>query len=148
MNTTARLYHCARCHCQVVICRHCDRGNVYCGEGCAKPARTETLRRAGSRYQSSRRGRHSNAERQRRYRERQREKVTQQGSSSLASNDLLSIELSSAQNVSKQDSSVTKTTIYCHFCHCECSQFLRLDFLRPPTRYRTSNKRETIIGYR
>lgn len=148
MNTTARLYNCARCHCQVVICRHCDRGNVYCGERCAKPARTETLRRAGSRYQSSRRGRLSNADRQRRYRERQREKITQQGTSPVTSNDLLPQALNSCRSVKKQESSLTKTTIRCHFCHCECSNFLRIDFLRPQTRSRITNNKEKLIGYR
>jgi hypothetical protein len=31
METDARLFNCARCHRQVVICSRCDRGNLYCG---------------------------------------------------------------------------------------------------------------------
>jgi TPP-dependent pyruvate/acetoin dehydrogenase alpha subunit len=80
MNPSARLFHCARCHCQVILCRHCDRGNVYCANGCADYARTTSLRRAAIRYRATRRGRHSNADRQRRFRARQQEKVTHQGS--------------------------------------------------------------------
>jgi len=79
MNPSARLFHCARCHCQVIVCRHCDHGNVYCANGCAVDARTTSLRRAAKRYRSTRRGRHSNADRQRRFRARQREKVPKVG---------------------------------------------------------------------
>ena len=70
MTATARLFLCALCHCQVVLCRRCDHGNIYCSPGCGAEARRRSLRRAGRRYQDSRRGRHKHAERQRRYRER------------------------------------------------------------------------------
>ena len=81
----ARLFLCARCRCQVLICSHCDRGQQYCGARCSGLARRESLRGAGRRYQHSRRGRHCHAERQRRYRRRCREsacthKVTHHGS--------------------------------------------------------------------
>ena len=75
MNPSARLFNCARCHCQVIICRRCDRGQVYCAEGCADLARITSRRRAGKRYSTTRRGRHNNAERQRRFRVRQQDKV-------------------------------------------------------------------------
>jgi len=29
MQSSARLFNCARCRRQVVICSHCDRGNIY-----------------------------------------------------------------------------------------------------------------------
>jgi hypothetical protein len=79
MEPTARLFNCARCRRQVMLCSHCDRGNLYCGRGCAQQARRESLSAAGQRYQRSRRGRFCHAERQRRYRARQ-QKVTHQGS--------------------------------------------------------------------
>ena len=63
----ARLFLCARCRRQVLICSRCDRGQQYCGAGCSDLARRESLRAAGRRYQQSRRGRHCHAERQRRY---------------------------------------------------------------------------------
>ena len=63
----ARLFLCARCRRQVLICSRCDRGQRYCGARCSGPARRESLRAAGRRYQHSRRGRHCRAERQRRY---------------------------------------------------------------------------------
>ena len=134
MNPTARLFHCARCHCQVVICRHCDRGNVYCANGCADQARSASLRRAAKRYRSTRRGRHRNADRQRRFRARQREKVTHQGSPAVAGLVLLQSALIARGSDQEDTRHRMKTVIYCHFCQRVCSPFLRRDFLRPPPR--------------
>ena len=89
MCVSARLYHCARCHCQVTICRYCDRGNIYCGGDCAKEARKDSLHRSSVSYQSSRRGQAANARRQKDFRQRQREKVTHQGSTPDTPGDLL-----------------------------------------------------------
>ena len=69
-----RLFSCARCHQPVRICAYCDRGNIYCGDGCSELRRRGSLRRAGQRYQGTRRGRHLHAARQARYRERQASK--------------------------------------------------------------------------
>ncbi len=93
MPDTGRMYLCARCREQVVVCRRCDRGQVYCPSGCAALARRERQRAAAARYQSSRRGRFGHAERSRRYRRRVRgEIVTHQGSVALLAGDLLRIE--------------------------------------------------------
>jgi len=69
MNDVARIYYCTRCHSQVFICRHCDRGHIYCGQ-CAPKAQAEAKYRAAQRYQTSHQGRVKHAARQRRYRER------------------------------------------------------------------------------
>lgn len=71
MKVSARIYNCARCGCQVVLCSHCDRGNIYCLDGCSTQARRETLREAGKRYQETIAGRLNNAKRQAQYRIRQ-----------------------------------------------------------------------------
>ncbi len=128
---TARLYSCARCHAQTVICRCCDRGNVYCPD-CALPARQEARRRAAERYQKSQQGRLNHAARQRRYREKQTEKVTHNGSLEAES----PVEHSTMRNSSDKPSLswdlVTTRVINCHFC-CEiCSPFLRADYLLRP----------------
>ena len=133
MNPSARLYHCARCHCQVIICRHCDRGHVYCTNGCAAQARSESLKRAAKRYRSTRRGRHNNADRQRRFRARKREKVTHQGSPPLLGLALLLCAWNTGESPREDERPSRQTAIYCHLCHCECDPFLRHDFLRPPT---------------
>lgn len=78
--TSYRLYSCARCRSQVRICRNCDRGNQYCARACAVERRVESVRRAGSRYQSTRAGARRHADRQRRWRARQSQEVTHQGS--------------------------------------------------------------------
>ncbi len=70
MKNTARLFNCASCHRQVVLCRRCDHGNIYCSRSCGETARQHSQRLAGRRYQNSRRGRHKHARRQRHYRER------------------------------------------------------------------------------
>lgn len=136
MNISARLYFCARCHEQVIICSHCDRGHRYCGEHCAQSARRQSRRRAGAKYQSSRRGRVANAARQQRYRECQRQKVTHQGSPPTNDRDLLPSKLSRHQNSDREGRFLTTTLIYCHFCQRQCDHFVRRDFLRRTSRYR------------
>lgn len=131
MENSARVYNCAGCHCQVVICRHCDRGNIYCGVGCSQPARRQSQRSAGRRYQGSRRGRFRHAARQRRYRFRRR-KVTHQGSFDPPADVLLSAE----SRVVTAHSGATPLTaaqgLHCHLCKRLCSPFVRLDFLHSP----------------
>ena len=124
MERSARLYNCARCHHQVMICSHCDRGNIYCSKSCAEQTRNRSLRAAGKRYQSTRHGRFKHAERQHRYRSR-RKKVTHQGSPEPPSNDPLDPRPEAPASVA-----ITEVEhIRCHFCGRLCSPFLRLDFM-------------------
>ena len=81
MQNSSRLYHCCRCHAQVIICSHCDRGQRYCTGGCSADARASSLKRASKKYLSTRAGRFNNAARQARFRERKKQKVTHHGSS-------------------------------------------------------------------
>lgn len=46
----ARLFLCARCQGQVLVCSQCDRGQRYCAAGCADVVRQTRQREAGSRY--------------------------------------------------------------------------------------------------
>lgn len=132
VDATARFYLCAGCRAQVLICSCCDRGNNYCGDGCASAARRSAQREAGRRYQSSRRGRRKHAERARRYRERQK-KVTHQGSPASPIDDVISPSAAVAPRVVlrvprafPQHSSSWR----CHLCGRPCSPFLRTGFLR------------------
>jgi hypothetical protein len=75
----ARLYLCARCRVQVLICSRCDRGNIYRKRGRAAESRRTKQRAAGQRYQRSLRARRNHVARARRYRARQNN-VTHQGS--------------------------------------------------------------------
>jgi len=126
---TCRLFLCARCRKQVLICRRCDRGQLYCADGCAKIARSQSVREAGRRYQQSRQGRFKQAERLRRFR-RRKQNVTHQGSELASENDLLK------SNSAKVDKPVVlhrqtchADTIQCHFCGASCSEFVRNSFL-------------------
>ena len=70
MDPPGRLFLCARCRAQVVLCSRCDRGNRYCGRPCRRLSRDAARRDSASRYQQSRRGRFVHAERSRRWRQR------------------------------------------------------------------------------
>lgn len=74
------------CHAVFWICRHCDRGQCYCGPACRDLARLEQRRRANCRHQRSPEGRLDHRDRQREYRRRQAQaRVTDQGSLSITS---------------------------------------------------------------
>lgn len=126
----ARLFNCQRCHEQIIICRHCDRGNIYCGSQCAEASRRESCRAADVRYEKTQKGKLNRAERQRRYRQRQREKkeiVTDQGSPENTPHDVLPnmpIDPNSESLVSEEPKQ------RCHFCHRVVSNYLRLGFIR------------------
>ena len=129
MKRTCRLFLCARCRTQVLICSRCDRGQIYCSDVCSKTARHESSRAAGRRYQQTPKGRHKHAARARRHRQR-KNKVTQQGSTTPAQGDLLAAnsvpdrELDDAKPLSNN-----KSGVHCHFCGAICSEFVRRSFL-------------------
>ncbi len=135
MQSSARLFNCARCRCQLVICSHCDRGNIYCGKRCSETARRRSLREANRRYRRTRRGRLAHAERQRRYRQRRREKVTHQGSPPDVDDETLPAESRTSARRSEEPAAVPGDGIRCDLCGRVCSHFLRQSFLRRrPTR--------------
>ena len=53
MARSARLFLCARCRDQVLLCSHCDRGQLYCSRACSFARRHERRRETAQRYQSS-----------------------------------------------------------------------------------------------
>jgi hypothetical protein len=120
MEHTARIFNCARCHRQVVICSCCDRGNIYCSQTCSTASRQESIRAAGVRYQKTYTGKLKHAERQRRYRCK---KVTHHSYQMLPTNDLLRFDIDEAIKI------VRKDELHCHFCGCSCNQLLRTSFL-------------------
>ena len=124
METSARLFHCAHCFRQVIVCSCCDRSNIYCCPECSQLARKKSLRDAGKRYQSSLKGRHKHANRQRHYRQRLAKKikiVTHHTSPVLSDDDLLLQQPGKQKRLSQ--------SVICHFCGNCCSTFLRSSFL-------------------
>ena len=127
MSSSGRLYHCCRCQAQVIICSACDRGHRYCTQGCATVARSDSQKRAGKKYQSTRAGRFNNADRQQRYRERKKQKVTHQCSLPLTSRDVLKNKRTGPEKVKTQDP--VGGDLLCHHCGAVCGSFLRPNFL-------------------
>ena len=128
MKKSVRLFQCTRCHCQVLICTDCDRGNIYCSP-CSELAGVESHREACKRYQSTQRGKRNHAERQKRYRQKKK-KVTDEGSIDPASNDLLTIVTNEQENAKE---ALRPVDLHCHFCGKCCSAFMRSSFLRHHT---------------
>jgi hypothetical protein len=138
MGQTHRLYSCARCAVQVRICRSCDRGNIYCAGPCAGVRRGESLRRAGVRYQLSRRGAGRHAARQALWRTRLADKVTHQGSVlGIVAGTLLGLLTARSTKPDVHYSmqvpllpSQCQAQAHCSFCGAALSVFSRLGWLR------------------
>ena len=127
---SARLFLCAGCRAQSVICSCCDRGQIYCAGDCAARARHRTQRAAGQRYQTSRRGRLAHADRTRRYRARCKN-VTHHGSPAPSPDDLLPPGSPAiASDAAIPEERPRRTTSHCHWCGRRCPEFVRREFLR------------------
>jgi hypothetical protein len=143
---SGRLFVCACCGCEVVVCSRCDRGQIYCGVDCAGQARRQTLRGAGRRCQQTRRGRRMHAARMVRYRAKlaqgsagvglpdeggSREIVTHQGSPAPPTGDLVA---DGATTMPRDDASPVeppgRAMTRCHWCGRCCLLPLRRGFLR------------------
>jgi hypothetical protein len=125
----ARLFLCQGCRVEVLICSHCDRGQIYCAEGCARKARRHAQREAGRRYQTSRRGRINHAARSRRHRAR-KNNVTHQGSAPDRSDGLLPEDQAVAMAKQSSRDRASRPRWQCHRCGRRCPQFVRQDFLQ------------------
>lgn len=137
---SGRLFVCARCHAQVVVCSVCDRGQRYCSRQCSAQARRASLREAGRRYQSGRAGRFAHARRARRYRQRQRHRpsspsssptpaakiVTHQCSQEMDAGDVLVAKLDVAQTTGCEE----PAQWHCCWCARTGHSEVRRSFLR------------------
>ena len=141
-----RRFLCVRCRAPVLVCSHCDRGQIYCAGGCAQEARHDAQRAAGQRYQSSRCGRLKHAARASRYRARQKI-VTHQGSPLEPRDDVVRLGAAAAANkpaAAALRDSVMRSQVRdpgswpCHWCGCRCPPLVRIGFLR--RRWRGSSR--------
>jgi hypothetical protein len=107
MDRVARLFLCARCRDQVLLCSHCDRGQQYCSRTCSSVSRRERRRQTAQRYQNSRGGQLKHAARTACWRQKRRslrqasvgdiDKVTHQGCPAASADaSLLACETPSA----------------------------------------------------
>jgi hypothetical protein len=130
-----RLFLCAGCRSQVVICSCCDRGQIYCNGGCAARARQRTLQAAGRRYQTSPHGRQRHAARMSRYRSRQK-KVTHHGSPAPAAGGLLApVAIAAVRDDAPFAAGFRSPGPHCHWCGRGCPPLLRQGFLRRRRRH-------------
>jgi hypothetical protein len=130
---SCRMFLCTRCRCQVLVCRWCDRGQIYCIGTCARDARRDAQREARRRYQATPRGRAMHAERNRRYRARG-QRVTDHGlTKEHEAGPLLRLEVDAALSETSS-SRRTPGHQFCHQCGRSASAFLRLSALRPGRR--------------
>ena len=142
-SAAARLFVCARCRLPVVVCSHCDRGQIYCAGTCAQEARQQAQRAAGQRYQTSRCGRLKHAARTSRYRTRQKI-VTHQGSlpeprdgvvRSAATTFATPAAVKQPATASSHDKAMRSQNLdpefwRCHWCERRCPPLVRQELLR------------------
>ena len=126
-----RLFNCAACGKQVVVCSSCDRGRRYCADGCSGEWRRESVKRAAKTYQDSVPGRLNHARRQRRYRQRQK-MLTHQCSVFQRALGILCLAAAfrlyrPATGEDSQASvvAVSRDATCCHFCGGVAPGFLR-----------------------
>lgn len=148
MRESIRRFLCAGCRVEAYICTHCDRGQRFCAEECARAARRRSQREADRRYQSSRRGRLMHAERSRRYRLR-RKSVTDHGSLLSAAYGVLGMSATEAhsrpsavQSMPSDPAALTAGRsgagmVRCSFCLRWCQPWIR----HAPLRRRSSHPR-------
>ena len=128
--TPCRMFLCARCRRQVLVCRRCDRGQIYCAGTCAGEARREAQRAARRRHQATPHGRTTHAERNRRYRARRR-CVTDHGlSTDVEAARLRRSAIDVATDV-PMPARRLPSRLSCHYCGHSPSLFVRLSPLRP-----------------
>ena len=153
MDRSARLFLCVRCREQVMLCSHCDHGQVYCSPSCSSAGRHEHRRHSAQRYQDSRGGRLKHAARTACWRRRRRclclasagadvNKVTHQGCPPMQADASLpacettnacesTLLPSSASDVVPMSSAATALAApRCRLCGCALLPHVRLGWLR------------------
>lgn len=127
MCQSARLFQCALCHRQTLICSHCDRCHRYCSPACSAKARRKSLQRANRKYACSRKGRFNNA---------QRQKVTDQGSPPIPRPVSLRPWVSTLVLHAFFPAVTRSLSRLCPFCFRQISPFVRSRFLHQQTKHR------------
>ena len=152
MARSARLFLCARCRDQVLLCSHCDHGQLYCSRACSFAGRRERRQQSAQRYQDSRGGRLKHAARTACWRTRRRsrhlasagddiDKVTHQGCPRwLADASLLACDTPSACELTALTESsgaepatataVSFVALVCRRCARSLLPHVRLSWLR------------------
>lgn len=127
MEPIARLFQCALCHAQALVCSKCDHGQIYCSDRCSMFARHNSLIAAGKRYQATIKGRRNHAARQARYEMKLQSNLTHHSSpdpSPCASMQQLE------NSAKKSEKGHERTALICCCCHKPVSEWLYHGFLQ------------------
>jgi hypothetical protein len=139
-DVSCRVFLCARCRTQMLVCRRCDRGQIYCMGSCARDARREGQRAARRRHQATPRGCAMHAERNRRYRARVG-RVTDHGpDQELETGPMGGRNRAAGLNGPAAPGGTSPGHGRCHRCGRAASLFLRLAALRPRRRRVIKNR--------
>jgi len=136
MKHILRLYYCLFCNAQAFICSNCDRGQIYCSSTCSLVSRKKSCTEANQRYQKTVKGRVNNALRQKRFRQRLKNLVTDQGTHSTPQNALLhEVENKPKKSMIEHD----QNHIQCSFCKKIVSNYVRTLFLHQIQRKKSAD---------
>lgn len=135
MEPSSRLFYCALCRTQCVICSPCDYGQIYCSPDCSRTARQKYCNEAEKRYQKTQKGKLNHALRQQRYRERQCKIVTDHTCQTPSECDPCS---STEDKTYESFVSQCEKSFFCRCCGKAVSNWLRHDFLKQIPRSRSS----------
>lgn len=135
MELSSRLFNCALCHIQCVICSPCDNGQIYCSPDCSRSARKKSCNEGEKRYQQTPKGKLNHALRQKRYRERQCKIVTDHTCQTSPECDPFS---SVENNTDASLASRNEKGICCCCCGKAVPNWLRHDFLKQTMHSRSS----------
>lgn len=135
MEPSSRLFYCALCYTQCVICSSCDYGQIYCSPDCSRSARQKSCNEAEKRYQQTPKGKSNHALRQQRYRERQSKIVTDHTCQTAPECDPY---LSVKKEVGTMFLNRPSKSFICCCCHKAVSDWLHQGFLKQRRRSQSS----------
>lgn len=136
MEVSSRLFYCALCYTQCVICSPCDYGQIYCSPDCSRSARKKFCNEAEKRYQQTQKGKLNHALRQHRYRERQSKIVTDHTCQTPSECDP---DSSTENKTGVSFVNQLVKSIFCCCCEKAVSNWVRHDFLKRTTQIRFSS---------
>ena len=102
LDRPARLFLCAGCRVQVVLCSRCDRGNRYCSRTCWRQTHDLARREAACRYQRSRGGSVRHAARSHRWRQRTALQAAKGGGADITGHANADVDAAAAHKVTHQ----------------------------------------------
>lgn len=146
---SARLFLCARCRTQALICSCCDRGHIYCSASCSGQSRREKQMEAARRSRTHPEARQKRRLRNQRFRERRKTETHQGPPASppcvVQAPDIRKSPEDDASNADPRHDQAPR----CHWCGRLCRSAFRQDFIwrRNRRRIRAGHTRNEIKAH-